>query len=285
MDMYNLNGKVILVTGSSAGLGQELARALFMKGAHVVIHGRNIDRLKKTKQLLEVPGRKVVSVQGDIRVPEDCRNMIGTCIREYGRLDVLVNNAGTGGNGLFLDTIPEAARKVLETNLLGSIYPTFYALPYVVESRGSIIFISSLAGLYGLPFKGSYSASKMALTSLAQTLRIELAGKGVHTGIMYVGMLRNDSRKKIVNSQNRLVSPPIISDRRTMCMEKASNEIIRSIEKRKAAKIFSPLGKFLYLSKRISPRFVRKVLSLNMKKMERACMPMDYLYDPYTTIV
>lgn len=285
MDMFNLNGKVILITGSSAGLGRALASALVRKGAHVVIHGRNSDRLLKTKQFLETHGGKVVCVAGDIRIPEDCRRIIGTCVQEYGKLDVLVNNAGTGSNGLLMDTIPEAARLVVETNLLGSIYPTYYALPHVVESRGSIVFISSLAGIYGLPFKGTYSASKMALTSLTQTLRIELAGKGVHIGNMYVGMLKNDPEKMIVNSQNRLILPPLLPERSTMSLEKASMKIIRSIEKRKALNVFSPLGKFLYLSNRISPLFVRKILSHNMRLMERACMPEEFLQDPHTSII
>jgi len=283
--MYKLDGKVILITGSSAGLGRELARALVRKGAQVVIHGRNIEKLLETKQFLEIPERKVVSVQGDVRIPEDCRKMIEKCIQEYGKLDILINNAGIGGNGLFRDTIPEAARNVLETNLLGSIYPTYYALPHVLESRGSIVFISSLAGLYGLPFKGSYSASKMALTSLTQTLRIELAGTGVYTGIMYVGILKNESRKRIINSENRLVPAAENPERLTTSLKKASMEIIRSIEKRKTVKVFSFLGKFLYLSNRISPLFVRKVLSFNIKKMERAYMPTEYLQDPFTSII
>ena len=108
--MYHLNGKVVLVTGSSSGLGRVLAGALMRKGAHMVIHGRNREKLLETKEQLETPGNKVVTVQGDVRIPEDCRNMIETCIQEYGKLDVLVNNAGIGSNGLFCDTIPEASR-------------------------------------------------------------------------------------------------------------------------------------------------------------------------------
>jgi len=285
MAMYKLDEKVILVTGSSAGLGRELARALVRKGAQVVIHGRNIEKLLETKQELAATGQKVISIQGDVTSPEDCRKMIKACIQEYGKLDILINNAGIGSNGLFRDTIPEATRNVLETNLLGSIYPTYFALPHVLESRGSIVFISSLAGLYGLPFKGSYSASKMALTSLTQTLRIELAGTGVHTGIMYVGILKNDPRKRIINSENRLVPATEIPERLSMSLEKASMEIIRSIEKRKSLKVFSFLGKFLYLSNRISPHFVRKVLTLSMKKMERAYMPTEYLRDPFSSII
>jgi NAD(P)-dependent dehydrogenase (short-subunit alcohol dehydrogenase family) len=273
MVMYKLDGKVVLVTGSSSGLGRVLAGALVRKGARVVIHGRSREKLLETKEELEIHGNKVVSVQGDVRILEDCRKMIGTCIQEYGKLDVLINNAGIGSNGLLSDTIPEASKKVLETNLLGSISPTYYALPHVVESRGSIVFVSSLAGIYGLPFKGPYCASKMALTSLVQTLRIELEGKGVHLGIMYVGILENDARKKIINHQNRLVPPTELPEIRSMSPEKASMEIIRSIEKRKSIKVFTGLGKFFYLSSRISPLFVRKVLTFNMKKVERSCMP------------
>ena len=107
----------------------------------------------------------------------------------------------------------------------------------------------------------------------------------MHVGNMYVGMLRNDSEKMIVNGRNQLVSPPLLPERRTMSLEKASMEIVRSIEKRIAVKVFSPLGKFLYLTNRVSPLIVKKLLSLNMRIMERSCMSEEYLYDPQSFII
>jgi short-subunit dehydrogenase len=180
---------------------------------------------------------------------------------------------GTGSNGLFRDTIPDAVSKVLETNLFGSIYPTYYALPYLLESRGSIFFISSLAGIHGLPFNFSYSMSKMALTSLTQSLQIELTGSGVHTGIAYVGFLQNGPGKTVVSGNGTLVPASGRPKRFTMTMETASKQIIRAIRKRKTLTVLTFLGKFLYHANRVSPLFVRKVLSLSTKRMKYAYTP------------
>lgn len=275
-----MKGKVVLVTGSTAGLGRELVAAFHRAGACVIVNGRNPENLQETAKKLGDGGRPVSFVQGDVSSPEDCRRIIGTCIREYGKLDILVNNAGTGANGAFADTIPQATRKVMETNFLGSVYPTYYALPHLIKTRGSIVFISSLAGLHGLPFTYAYSTSKMALTALIQSLRIELAGTGVHTGIMYVGFLKNGPLKRIISCDNQLVPATGKPVKFSMSLSQASMEILKAIEKRKAIKIFGALGKFLYLCNRIWPGVVRKILSRSMRFMKAAYTPMQHLHVP-----
>jgi short-subunit dehydrogenase len=271
--MKEIYGKTVLVTGSSSGLGKQLATTLLREGAQVIINGRNKEKLKETRKQLEAFGGKLDSVQGDVTKPEDCKKMVGDCIQKFGVLDILINNAGTGSNGLFRDTIPEATRKVMETNLFGSIYPTYYALPYLLESQGSIVFISSLAGIHGLPYNFSYSSSKMALTALAQSLRIELSGSGVHTGIMYVGFLQNTPGKKIVSGNGLLVPVARKPEKFTMSMERASMLIINAIRERKKVKVFTCMGKFLYRANRISPLFVRKIFTKSMDRLK-------YVYSP-----
>jgi short-subunit dehydrogenase len=271
--MEKLSGKTVIVTGSSSGLGRELAYMLLKEGAQVMINGRNPEKLMETRQHLASGGGRVLAVSGDDTQPEDCRNMVDECIREFGGIDILINNVGTGSNGLFRDTIPEAVNKVLATNIFGSIYPTYYALPYLLESRGSIFFISSLAGIHGLPFNFSYSMSKMALTSLAQSLRIELNGTGVHTGIVYVGFLHNGPGKRVISGNGTLVPATKRPDRFTMTMGTAGEHIIRAIRKRKAVTVLSFLGKFLFQANRISPSFVRKVLNLSTTRMKYGYTP------------
>jgi len=271
--MNTITGKTALVTGSTAGLGKELAIALLRQGAQVMINGRNNEKLFLTRNQLKAFGSKVIFAQGDVTKPEDCKRMIRDCVKQFGRLDFLINNAGTGSNGLFQDTIPEAASKVIETNLLGSIYPSYYALPYLMESKGSISFISSLAGIHGLPCCYTYSTSKMALTALFQSLRIELSGSGVHTGIMYVGFLKNGPEKRIVGPNGK----PVLATRRpgkfTMTFEEASLHIIKALRNRKSINVMSTAGKILYQLNRLSPAIVRSLLAQSMTRMK-------YIYTP-----
>ena len=271
--MNTITGKTALVTGSTAGLGKELAIALLRQGAQVMINGRNNEKLMETIHHLRTFGSKVVSAQCDVTKPEDCKKMIRDCIKQCGRLDILINNAGTGSNGLFQDTIPEAASKVIETNLLGSIYPSYYALPYLIESKGSISFISSLAGIHGMPYCYTYSTSKMALTALVQSLRIELSGSGVHTGIMYVGFLKNGPEKRIVGSNGQPVLTTGRPEKFTMTLEKASLHIVKALRKRKSVNVMSSAGKILYQLNRLSPLLVRTLLAQSMTRMK-------YIYTP-----
>ena len=271
--MGNISGKIVLVTGSTSGFGRQIAIDLLREGAQVVINGRNKEKLRETEHNLVNQGWKVITVQGDVTRPEDCQKMVEICIKEYGRLDILINNAGVGSIGLFRDTIPEATRMVLETNLFGSIYPSYYALPHIIESHGSIIFISSLAGIHGLPYKYSYSMSKMALTALAQSLRIELSGSGVHIGIMYVGFLQNGPQKRLISGNGMRIPAIGTPERQTMSLEKASMKVIRAIRKRNSTIVFSFVGKSLYLASRLAPWLVRNVLSKGMARLKHVYNP------------
>jgi len=149
--MYVLENKVALVTGSTSGLGLELARQLCRKGARVVLNARGKERLEATAQEFRNSGFEVSPVAGDVSLAGDCRQIVEHCIKAYGRLDILVCNAGVASGGKFEDITPETFQKVFEINTLGSIYLTRFALLHIRKTRGSITFISSLAGLVGLP--------------------------------------------------------------------------------------------------------------------------------------
>jgi len=271
--MNNLSGKVILITGSTAGLGRQLTLTLSEEGALIIINGRSKEKLKQTQLALQNLGIQVTALQGDVTQPEDCNRIINACITKFGKLDILINNAGTGSNGLFIDTIPQASRKIIETNILGSIYPSFYALPHIKKTGGSIIFISSLAGIFGIPYCAHYSTSKMALTALTQALRIELISTNIHVGIMYVGFLNNDPDKKVVGCNGALISPGLRPENYTMTQARASEIIVKAIKKRKSKKVLSMLGQILYIVNYLSPFIVGKILEKTMHKMRNMYIP------------
>jgi len=272
--MFQIRNKVALVTGSTAGLGKELAFQLGLGGARIALNGRDPAKLQMVTREFKANGFEIAAIKGDVSSPEECREIIDQCIEAFGGLDILISNAGVGSGGLFEDTTPETFRKVFEVNTLGTIYITRFALPHIRQSRGSIVFISSLAGLVGLPYSSLYCGSKMALTALAQSLRTELSGTGVHLGIAYVGFLKNSPEKRVVGPAGELQRTGNRDNIRRQSMEKASRAIIRLIRKRKHEMVMSALGKALSLALRFAPWMIRLILLHSKKKALEAYKPM-----------
>ncbi len=259
--MNLFDGKIALITGSSQGIGNALARTLAEKGAKIVLNGRNPDTLHHSLADLRKDGMEVIAVQGDVSNASECRKMVEKTLAHFGKIDILVNNAGItcARSKLeeFNDTVP---KKIMAVNYLGSVYMAQACLPYLKKSQGSLVFISSLAGLQGFPCAAPYCASKMALTALAESLRVELADTGVHVGIVYVGFTLNDPRKKMLNQAGTYVLLKAVSGVSVMPVEKVANRIIRILEKRRFKEVLSPIGNLLYTLKSISPDLVNWIL-------------------------
>ncbi|MBN2520003.1 MAG: SDR family oxidoreductase [Bacteroidales bacterium] len=260
--------KVIIITGSRIGLGKQLASRLAGYGAKVVINARQKEGLEMTKKELTGKGFTIHSVPGDVSKPEESKKIIEETINTFGKIDILINNAGISGKGTIEDTDPMVFENVINTNLLGSIYPTKYALPYLKQTNGSIIFISSVAGIRGLPLYSSYSASKMALTALAQSLKIELNNTKIHVGISYVSFTENDPQKLAYNSNGILEYLPQRTAVKVRPAEKTINDIIKQIKKRKSLSIHTILGKITWFFNKISPKLVEMVILRSIKKFE-----------------
>lgn len=273
--MYSIEQKVALVTGSSAGLGKALARQLLMDGARVVLNGRDPQKLKRAASEMEELGFEVSTVKGDITSPGDCREIIDHCVASFGRLDILVSNAGVSSGGKFEDTSPDTFRRVFEVNTLGTIHITQSALPHIRESSGSIVFISSLAGLVGLPFSSLYSSSKMALTAIAQALQVELNDSDVHVGIAYVGFLRNGPDKRVVGPAGELQPVGDRTSFRLQSMDRASKIIVRMIRRRKRKAVMSLMGKLVYPALRFTPWIIRYIIRRSKEKAQRTYEPVN----------
>jgi NAD(P)-dependent dehydrogenase (short-subunit alcohol dehydrogenase family) len=234
--------KVVIITGARQGIGKTLSLIFADAGARLAINSRNAEKLTELKNALVSRGCNVVDVPGDISDEQVCRNIADQAVNKFGGIDILINNAGVAGDGTVEEADPSVFRKQVEVNLLGSYYMTKYALPHIKSSQGSIMFISSLAGLFGLPAYSGYSASKMALTALAQSLKNELYGQNVHIGIAYVGFTVNDPAKKQYNAKGELV---LLPDRKVkrVTSETTALLLMKQIRKRKFRSVHSFLGK------------------------------------------
>ncbi len=182
--MSFFNNKVVVITGGSDGIGKALIEALIPLGARVATCGRSHDKLYTLR--MEYSNVMLHTVACDVSNEGDCRNFIESTIETFGGIDILINNAGISMRGLFRDTDTDVIRKLMDINFFGAaVYCcTKYALPSILERKGTVVGISSMAGYRGLPGRSGYSASKFALQGWLESLRTELLHDGVE--VMWV---------------------------------------------------------------------------------------------------
>lgn len=188
LDSFRLDGKVAIVTGASSGLGVSFAQAFAEAGADVVLGARRLEKMSDTAALVEAAGRRVRTCKTDVGDPEQCQHLVDTAMTEFGRVDILINNAGVGTAVPASRETPEEFRSVVEVNLNGS-YWMAQACGRVMGSGSSIINIASVLGLTtaGLP-QAAYSASKAAVIGLTRDLAQQWSGrKGIRVNALAPG--------------------------------------------------------------------------------------------------
>ena len=193
LDLFRLDGKVAVVTGASSGLGVAFAEALAQAGADVALGARRVERLEETKALVEAAGRRAVAAATDVASPSDCQRLVDTAMETFGRVDVLVNNAGVGTAVPATRETPEQFRDVIDVNLNGC-YWMAQACGRVMQPGSSIVNISSVLGLTtaGLP-QAAYSASKAALIGLTRDLAQQWSGrKGIRVNALAPGFFASE---------------------------------------------------------------------------------------------
>ena len=236
------SGKVIVVTGSSKGIGKAIALKLGQYGAKVVLNGRSSEALKSTEVELKHAGMDCLAVQADVSLVDGAKKLIEEAVNRFGKIDVIVNNSGIAVRGLFTETEPSTWQQVIQANTLSYVFVTYFAVPYLKNTHGSIVFISSIGGRAGLPGHGAYSFSKMSLTSLAQTLDIELHENQIHVGIVYVGFTRNDPAKTITDGAGEIKKLQPRNKNLLMKPEKVAEAIANLIRRRKREKVLTLIG-------------------------------------------
>ncbi len=193
LDSFRLDDKVVVVTGGSSGLGVSFAQAFAEAGADVVIGARRADRLQATAALVEAAGRKALAVGTDVSVPEQCQELVDAAIQTFGRVDVLINNAGIGTAVPATRETPEQFRSVIDVNLNGA-YWMAQACGRVMQPGSSIVNISSVLGFTTatLP-QAAYSASKAALTGLTRDLAQQWGSrKGIRVNALAPGFFKSE---------------------------------------------------------------------------------------------
>lgn len=258
--------KVVVITGSSIGIGRRLAIEIGKKGGKVVINARNKSRLDKSCEDMKTQGLNISACPGDISQYEDCVKIIEHSIKIYGKLDVLINNAGINAEGTLEEINPDIFRQVMGVLFLGSVYMSKAAIPYIKKTKGSILFVGSLAGIHGFGNYSAYCSSKMALTALTESLRMEMHKTGVHIGLAYVGFTENDPEKTLMNKDGLIMPHPPRTMAKQKSVTKVAHQLMRMIERRKSKSAFTLLGKLNAIVNRISPFIVHRILLISYKK-------------------
>jgi short-subunit dehydrogenase len=261
--------KTAIVTGSGMGIGKAIALELCKAGANVVLNGRNAERLEKTHQEFIQKGYNVVAIQADVTKVNECDAIIQQAIDTFGTVDILITNAGISMRERFENLQPEIFSQIIESNINGSAFPALKALPYIKKVKGSIVFISSAAGMIGLPTASAYSAGKMALTALAQSMKIELATSGVHIGIVHVGFTKNDDEKRVLNANGELIPVASRPAYLQQTQEQVAKSVLFTIRKRRFKVILTVVGKLNAFAVRFFPGLVIRIVTASQKKMEK----------------
>ncbi|EOA24433.1 hypothetical protein CARUB_v10017691mg [Capsella rubella] len=173
----NVAGKVVLITGASSGIGENVAYEYAKKGACLALVARRKDRLEIVAETLRQLGsRDVIIIPGDVSNLDDCKMFIDETIHHFGKLDHLINNAGVPQAIIFEDfTQIQDANHIMDINFWGSTYISYFAIPHLRKSKGKIVVISSATANIPLPLASIYSASKAALLKFYETLRVEIS--------------------------------------------------------------------------------------------------------------
>jgi short-subunit dehydrogenase len=268
MNTKTFSGKVAIVTGSSRGIGKEIAKELAVNGAFIVLNGRDQSLLSNAESEVRKIHENVISVCCDVSTADGSQILIDETIRVFKKIDILVNNVGVSMRGNVADLNPEVFSTIYKSNFLAAVNPTIKALKYLRFSKGSIVFISSIAGIRGLPFLSAYSSSKMALRALAEAIRIEEYQYKLHVGLVYVGYTENDEGKETIASDGSKILLKPRRGKGVQSKKSVAEAVLKNISNRKFITVLTRLGKLNALIQRISPMLTERIILRNIKKFE-----------------
>ncbi len=255
-----LRENVMIITGASSGIGRALALQLAEQGAWLALAARDVDQLKAVaEECRRFSGRAIV-VPTDVAEQAQCQNLVEKTVAAYGRLDTLINNAGISMWAKF-DELKDLAvfERIMRVNYLGSVYLTAYALPYLKQTRGRIVAVSSLAGKNGIPTRSGYAASKHAMAGFFDSLRIELAGSGVTVTMIYPGFVTSEIRERAFGADGQPLKKSPVRESEVMTPQECARIIIAAIVRRKREEVMTLRGKLGQWVKLIAPGVVDRV--------------------------
>ena len=246
--------QVVVVTGASEGIGRAFCIALAPQRPRFVLAARNRERLESLADECRRLGAQARVVPTDVTSEDSCRALIDSAVTAFGRIDVLVNNAG-GTMWTRLDEIRDLSifERLMRLNYLGSVYPTFHALPHLQQSRGRIVAVASMAGLIGVPTRTGYSAAKHAVIGFFDSLRVELLDSGVTVTLICPDFVVSEIHKRALGPDGQPLGDNPMANSKIMTAEQCAGLMIRAIERRERLLVTSGRGRLARWLKVLAP--------------------------------
>ncbi|MGN6617397.1 MAG: SDR family oxidoreductase [Ilyomonas sp.] len=256
--MSYFENKVVVITGGTEGIGKALVEALLQKGAKVSTCARNYDKLYHLQA--SSPGKSLFVQAADVSNESDCKKFINETIKVFGGIDILINNAGISMRALFRETELETLRRVMDVNFWGSVYCTRFAIDSILERKGTIVGVSSIAGYRGLPGRSGYSASKFAMNGWLEALRTELLDTGVHVMWVCPGFTASNIRNAALDKDAQPQGESPLDEDKLMSAEECAEFILNAIEKRKRTLVLTTNGKQAVFMNKYFPELSDKLV-------------------------
>ncbi len=256
--MSFIKDKVVIITGGSSGIGKACAERFGQERGRICIAGRNAENLEAAAEELRAKNIEVMTVQGDVAKEEDCVRIINQTLNTYGRIDVLINNAGITMRAFFKNVDLDVIKQLMEVNFFGMVYCTKYAYSQLLKHGGSVVGVSSVAGFQGLPGRSGYSASKYAMEGFLDSVRLENHRSELHVMIVNPGYTESNIRKTalVANGTGQGESPR--DEGKMMTAEEVADHIYHGVRKRKKRVVLTKEGKLSYYLSKLFPGFVDK---------------------------
>lgn len=258
--------KVVIITGATSGIGEACAEVFGREGAKIAITGRNPQKLEQTTTKLRSQHIEVLSILADAGSEADNQRIASETLAHYGRIDILINNAGISMRALFQDLDLEVFRKVMDTNFWGTVYATKFCLPAILESKGSIIGISSINGYRGTPARTAYTASKHAMNGFFEALRTEVMKKGVHVLVVAPGFTSSNIRNTALTADGSSQGESPRDESKMMSSEEVAKHILKAVLKRKRDLVLTGQGKLAVFMNKWMPGIMDGIVYNQMAK-------------------
>jgi short-subunit dehydrogenase len=266
-----MKGKVSIITGASSGIGKALAYELANKGSDIVITARRINLLENIqKEIIDKYNTKVLVIKADISNSEDCKTIIIKTIEHFGKIDILINNAGISQRAMFDVLELDVIKKVMDVNYWGTVNTTKYALSYIKESKGSIVAISSISGFSPLPARTGYCSSKYAIHGFMESLRIENLKNGVHVMVAAPEYVASEIREHALLDDGREQGKSPREEKEMLTAEYVAYRIVKGIRKRRRTMVIGKKGAIAVGVSRFLPKLSDRLVYYYIKKEENS---------------
>ena len=258
---------VVIITGASAGIGRALALLMAKQGAYLALAARNADSLNEVAGLCEKEGGRAIAVPTDVSDPESCKNLIDKTIDAYGKINTLINNAGISMWVPFIEIRDISMfERIMRVNYLGSVYCTYYALPYLQKTGGRLVAVSSLTGKTGVPTRTAYAASKHAMAGFFDSLRVELMATDVSVTVIYPGFVATRVRERALGADGKPLGKSHLNESNVMTAEDCAKDIVKAVAGRKRELIMTTKARVGMWLKLVAPRLVDKIALKSIQK-------------------